>query len=444
MILQTIGKKHSSVADKLAKVVNSATLECGQQNLSGWRSEVKNYLTDQGAAERGVARAPLGSLDDIRKVIDAQSLQSQAAADIVFLPMAYEQPGVLHNFGNALEATLKSVPEWAGYETKLRGVVKALGDHENKPLLIKEMFSVPECSSADRNALWKFPKSIVEHKWEHMEDLHQHVCACMPLLIRFYRTGVLDGTTMVRVEAAIADPFFLHFANWVFMFCRCVGTEASYYDGCFCHQHLLATSGNSYKRRLAMVEATGCGECPWKGKRLAALALGYIREVAQRVRTATSAAYTEALLAATSIVSARIVNIDDAAKGKWVAEVVPKFAYAEQIPYKIAGAFGAYIGYPLAVAKQCVADCFLQFEAIGANQQHLISEFIFGTASELRPQLKGFRDDPTTDLRAYPCAFVEVQERAFCGNSERHTEREHVGTGHLHTLRPKRLLCLAL
>ena len=133
-------------------------------------------------------------------------------------------------------------------------------------------------------------------------------------------------------------------------------------------------------------------------------------------------------MAATSIVSARIVNIDDAARGKWVAEVVPKLAYAEQIPYKIAGAFGAYIGYPLAVAKQCVADCFLQFEAIGANQQHLISEFIFGTASELRPQLKGFRDDPTTDLRAYPGAFVEVQERAFCGNSERHTEREHVGT----------------
>jgi hypothetical protein len=38
-----------------------------------------------------------------------------------------------------------------------------------------------------------------------------------------------------------------------------------------------------------------------------------------------------------------------------------------------------------------------------------------------------FGPAPINDLWEYPLAFVEVQERAFCGNSERHAEREHIG-----------------
>ena len=45
-----------------------------------------------------------------------------------------------------------------------------------------------------------------------------------------------------------------------------------------------------------------------------------------------------------------------------------------------------------------------------------------GTVSE---QLAAFKDDPWSDLRSFPLAFTELQERAFTGNSERYGESEH-------------------
>ena len=108
------------------------------------------------------------------------------------------------------------------------------------------------------------------------------------------------------------------------MITRTWGLEAGWFDGCFCHDDILTSVSTGYKRRLAMIDASGSAKCPWKGKRLVGLALGHAATMRDRVMAASSPRCTEALLATTAAISGRIVVIDQQSKDKWTAEVLAK------------------------------------------------------------------------------------------------------------------------
>ena len=58
------------------------------------------------------------------------------------------------------------------------------------------------------------------------------------------------------------------------------------------------------------------------------------------------------------------------------------------------------------------------------SKQNYVSTQLLGPGS-VSAQLQCFKDCPVSDLRRYPLAFTELQERAFAGNSERYGESEH-------------------
>jgi hypothetical protein len=197
--LQTIGKKHSSVAAKLNRVIASVTMENGPENMTGWRLEVKGFLPDQGSGERGIPKAPYGSPDDVMDVLRdikhfGLTLDSDRVQNMTFLMNSLDQPGALHLFGNATEHALKSVDEWSDYELKLSAVAKALGEPDNKKLLLATIFR--DARSDERHCIHKFPNGIVDHKWEHMEDLHEHVVDCFPILRKYWQPTCLPDTTL--------------------------------------------------------------------------------------------------------------------------------------------------------------------------------------------------------------------------------------------------------
>ena len=201
----------------------------------------------------------------------------------------------------------------------------------------------------------------------------------------------------IRVAAAVECDFFEPFANWVFMFTRAVGVEASYFDGCYCHQDILTNSSTGYKRRRAMIEQSGSPKCPWKGKRLAPLAMGYIHDALRRVKAARTPKYTDALLHAPAPVANRIAIINEAQKDIFIAEIRPMLAYAETTPWKIAGAFSAYVGYSLQDAKDCVGDCFDEFRKVSdPSQHHFVSLQLFSDGTHFAGELWGFRTSPST------------------------------------------------
>ena len=90
------------------------------------------------------------------------------------------------------------------------------------------------------------------------------------------------------------------------------------------------------------------------------------------------------------------------------------------------GAFGAYVGYPLADCKRAVKEAFEEFgEITDWNQSHVVGISLLAGRTVESLQLKAFSENPTSELHAYPEAFVEIQERNFGTPDERFGETIH-------------------
>ena len=383
--VQTIGRKKGSVAVKVNRLVDALLLEYGHENIWGYRLEMKGWLSDQGVGERGIPKSPFGDAGEIAAVVHALKegtlhLHNPRVKDLTLFMNCLEQPGALHINFNALENAFLKISEWGEYVENLRAIAKILGDPSYKEMLLEGIFK--SAFKEERSRLHKFPNGLVDFKWEHLELILSHVVICFPILRKYYKgeteTG-LDGTLGLRVTRACACAFFLPFSEFAYMICNGIGVESSWFEGCYCHEVILKLSTSGFKRRREMVDAAGttdAGHCPWKGKRLVSLAMGHRTGMCERVRSASSSRYKESLLAADIDVANRILVIEHEFKESWCMEVFPKFAYAEVIPWKVAGGFSAYCGYSLYQAKQCIRECFDEFAAIDDRPQtpHHVSD----------------------------------------------------------------------
>ena len=93
---------------------------------------------------------------------------------------------------------------------------------------------------------------------------------------------------------------------------------------------------------------------------------------------------------------------------------------------QVCGAFGAYVGFPLADCKRAVKEAFDEFgEITDWNQSHFVGISLLAGRTVESLQLKAFSENPTSELHAYPEAFVESQERNFGTSDERFGETIH-------------------
>ena len=104
-----------------------------------------------------------------------------------------------------------------------------------------------------------------------------------------------------------------------------------------------------------------------------------------------------------------------------------KYEYVEHPPHKMAGAFGAYIGFTLAEAKRCVKECW-EFQALSPEARATApykSQLLLGGTSTVSQQLLAFRQHSVKELHAFPDLFCEVQEMCFGTSSDRAMEEQH-------------------
>ena len=156
---------------------------------------------------------------------------------------------------------------------------------------------------------------------------------------------------------------------------------------------------------------------------MAGIALGHCDGMCVRVKSATSPRFTETITNVPIHIGERLLVIQTTALNEWCDEVLPKYDPIRHIPASVAGGFGAFCGYTLQEAKQCVYNGFMEFRAI-SNPSHVTIPMrdLFALETVTSQQLWGWCTTPGADLRLYPYAFVEVQERAFPSNSERYTD----------------------
>ena len=109
--LSTIARKKGTVAGKLNNAIHVVTLEAGKENLAKVRECCRGYCRDQGGAERGTAKAPVGE----RAAFDVQLAQvpagtlsmaefTQASA---FWPNSLEHSDMCHIMQNAIQEAIE-------------------------------------------------------------------------------------------------------------------------------------------------------------------------------------------------------------------------------------------------------------------------------------------------------------------------------------------------
>ena len=130
--MTTIARKQGTVAGKLFNMIHSTTIECGTDNLRRARDIVKGYCRDQGAGERGVAKAPVGDSIEIRNKLAGVKAGHLSFAEVssatAFWPNAFEHSDMCHILQNAIQECLTAEPDWKIYEPLMKA-----GDRPGDP-----------------------------------------------------------------------------------------------------------------------------------------------------------------------------------------------------------------------------------------------------------------------------------------------------------------------
>ena len=175
--ITTVGRKQGTVAGKLFNTIHACTMECGSKHLRKARDAVKGYVRDQGAGERGTAKAPVGNLAEIRDKLSQVSHGDLTYADVTklvsFWPNSFEHSDMCHIIQNAIEDACTAEPEWKSYETLLKASCKLLGDSSSKDIILHEVFD--GAPAAERMHVHRFSAELVDWRWEFLEHASEQI-----------------------------------------------------------------------------------------------------------------------------------------------------------------------------------------------------------------------------------------------------------------------------
>ena len=424
----TLGKGQASTAHKARLLLHCACLEYGQQHLRLFRQQVVAFLSDQGT-ERNLPQFPLNIDGDLADFITGLSAEAKAgsSADPFLFPQALSLPGVLHIMFNALEESLVQVEEWKQMERELQAASQIVGEPSSQALLLEKLYEGARPN--EREAVHAFRAKLLNWRWQSLQEVVWQWIAVFPSLQERWDPSAFPDPTskyVLTLSEAHQSQWHYFFLSWLCMFTSTVGKEATWFEGCFCHQDILAAHTTKWARKKAMAAAhCAHGSCPWQGRRLTGLALGHAKGLCHRVMNASHWQYTSALLASPQAEARRMAEIDLAVKTKFVRVIEQKFGPFVTLPYVLAGGFGEYCGYPLIQAKKAIAEAIAEYDTLAPQSRDAASAALLEHDPRVSQQLREFATDPERPLHDYPEAFLSIRARAFALCAERHTEGEH-------------------
>ena len=423
----TLGKGEASVAHKARLLIHCACLEYGASSLSVWRKQVVSFLSDQGT-ERHLPSFPINLEGNLAAFCADFSREPRAgsAEDPLLLPAALSIPGLLHIVFNALEEVISQLPEWTRMEKELSAAAQIVGEPSSQAVVLEKLLG--DASPEERMVVHQFSSKLLTWRWESLETVTRQWLAVYPVLKNRWSPDAFSDASAKLVErlgSALASSWHLLFLEWLAMFSAAIGKEASWLEGCFCHNDLLVAQPNRWSRRQALRQAGLLHEsCLWQGRRLPALALGHVEHLCRSVHNANSPVLTASLLSASADESRRLVEIDLLCKDGFCRLMRQKLGFFEAVPYVFAGAFGGYCGFSWDTAKAAVGKAICDYDAMEARSRDAVSSGLLENPTT-RAQLMAFAQDEDLPLHLYPDAFVAIRSLAYVLCAERRTEGEH-------------------
>jgi hypothetical protein len=344
----------------------------------------------------------------------------------------------LHIIFNALEEVISALPEWPAMERELSAACHVASEPSSQGVILAKMYS--DASVEERAKVKAFNARLLSWRWESLFDVVSQWMTLYPSLKHRWRAEAFADAKSKHVSvvtAALASDWHALFGMWLYVFSQAVCEQASWMEGCWCHGDLLAGQRNRWRRQQVFPEGQDWpgfpGTCPWKGRRLPALAVGRVETMAQSIANASTAEFTAAMLSALPAHAQRLAQIDLQCKRAMAEILRQKFEPFGHVPYSIAGAFAGYCGYPWSVARKAVQDAVAEFESIPVSRRDAVSCALLQADTAVGVQLREFAESDR-DLADFPDAFLHVRARAFALMTERRTEGQHALVKH-HALR---------
>ena len=326
---------------------------------------------------------------------------------------------------NALEESCKACPRWDHFERELGAISKLLTNRSFREVVLYRMMS--GATAEEKRSVQGYHGELLSWRWESLHLTLRHYVHVRPILAKFWDRELLSSEAALcdAVSAALCEPFHQAYCEWALMFSGFVQKWAHWLEGCFCHEEQLRQA-RTRKAREAI-------KCPWKGRRACVLIAGAKEQMLQALQSHASVGFTQAMLELPREVAAGVAMMDKQARDRWCAVLQQKMSYLDHVPHKLAGAYAALAepeSYSVAGSKRIVRECWEEYEALkGKGRTSALLTELFerkgnaGTADQLWAYANS---EATRELKEFPLAWAELQERAFCTNVERMTERQHV------------------
>ncbi|OLP83856.1 hypothetical protein AK812_SmicGene35335, partial [Symbiodinium microadriaticum] len=424
MLCTTIARGEGNTAAKANKMVHMIAVESGQSLFEEYRSEVRGFLSDQGT-ERGIASFPVRSCSDVRSIVGAQALQSEAVQEefrgLPLFHSALHMPGTLHIVFNALEHALKQLDSWARFEKQLTAICRVCKDKSYSEVILVKMM---KSATPEERGLLRRMDDLLDWRWDSLARVLRVWVPLYPTFKKYWNAAVFGGesssVTIRAVTETLQDEHHFDMAVWTHQFSHEATKLAHFFEGCHCHEEQLTDPENREKI-----------ECCWKGRRLPWLAVGNLDRALREAMTNNEIGVLGHLLSRSSDIASRIAHMSDQCNKVFVAQVQQKLAYAQEMPWVFCATFAGYLGEPWGRVKAVLRPHLQIIDNMISNGQasvlDSVTHSLFGP-TETGRMLREFVGSPDdVPLDRWPALFWKAQEYSFVSLSERSTEREHVG-----------------
>lgn len=207
--------------------------------------------------------------------------------------------------------------------------------------------------------------------------------------------------------------------------------EASWTEGCSCHETIRCSSETYAKRRSLISEAVGAPQCVWEGKTGTEMALKRCQVMAASIRASTPPRLQDLCSFLSPEHRRAVLIMCDDLKLKLSEILTMKLSFWEALPWKLLGLFGHFVG-KAPEAKQCARECIAQYRELDSADRlgtvHRVAAKFFVADSVLWLQMKAFAEEEPRQLEDLPELFIACQHLALSPISERWIEGAHKDT----------------
>ena len=115
------------------------------------------------------------------------------------------------------------------------------------------------CDGGEKKCIQSWSGAHIDWRWENLEHVLSQAIFAIPLLAKYFdaRHFTEEGAMISRLSIFLADHQFNQlFSEMSNVITTAIGREASWLEGCYCHEEILVGASSSRKRRADMLEGT--------------------------------------------------------------------------------------------------------------------------------------------------------------------------------------------